>query len=159
MSPFEICFALGSMVLYVILLSTMLKGWVRYYPFIFSYVAVNLLSTVVQGSFKHYFGPTSREYARAYWLSDFLGTFLILMIIIHLIRMAMENHKWRGPVYWGLLLGVVATAGISLSFMHIRSWDLLLRGLMTEVGRDYYFSAVVLNAVLWLMLVDRKSVV
>ena len=144
------------MVLYVAILSTMLKGSFSRYPFIFSYVIVNFLSTVVQGSFKRSFGATSREYAMAYWTSDFVGTFLILMIIIHLIRRAMDGHKYRNSVYLGLLLGVAATGAISVLLMQHHSWALFLRKSMTEVGRDYYFSAVMLNAILWLTLVRNN---
>src|SRR5579885_478575 len=152
MSPHELLFALACMGMYVVLLSTMLRGSAARYPFLFAYLIVNLLSTVVQGSFKYYFGPRSREYVLAYWVSDFVGTFLILMIIIHLIRAAMERHKYRNAVYFGLLLGAVTTGVLSVVFTHSHSWDKMFRPLMTKVGRDYYFAAVLLNAILWIML-------
>lgn len=146
-------FVFAGMVLQGLVLSAMLKGSFRRYPFIFSYLIAGFLSTVVQFSLRHNYGPRSREFVAFYWASDFLATFLILMIIIHLIRVAMEKHKYRNAVYRGLLLGAVATAAVSVVLMHNRSWDLLFRKLMTEIGRDYYFSAVILNAVLWCTLV------
>lgn len=157
MSPFEVGFALGSVVLYVALLSAMLRGAYRRYPFVFAYVVFNLFSTVAQGSFKYNFGATSRAYARAYWVSDFVATLLILMIIIHLIRVAMEHHRLRNPVYAGLLLGVVLTGVASAFLVQNRSLDPLRSKLMTEVGRDYYFSAVLLAAVLWVMLIRTNQ--
>jgi hypothetical protein len=157
MTAFELIFAAGSMVLYVILLTTMLSGsWVRY-PFVFAYVIANLLSTVVQGSFEQYFGHRSRQFAMAYWMSDFACTLLILMIIIHLIRAAMVNDKNRNTVYCGLLLGTVMMAGTSLLLMKSHSWNLVFRRMMTEVGRDYYFAAVILNAILWMMLMRNQT--
>jgi hypothetical protein len=135
-------------------LSAMLKGYIRSYPFIFSYIIVNLLSTVVQFSTKYYFGERSREFAMAYWVSDFAGTLLLLLIIIHLVRMAMTGHKHQLTVYWGLLLGA-AVIGVA-SYFKIHSMGLSSKAiprLMTTLGRDYYFSAVILNLMLWVALV------
>ena len=157
MSVFELTFLAGSMVLYVVVLTTMLNGAYARYPFVFAYVIANLLSTVVQGSFEQYFGHRSRQFAMAYWISDFVGTFLILMIIIHLIRAAMVNDKNRNSVYCGLLMGVVTTAVITALLMKSNSWNLVFRRVMTEVGRDYYFAAVILNAILWMMLMRNQS--
>lgn len=157
MSPFELGFALASVALYVALLSAMLRGTYRYYPFVFAYVIFNLFSTVAQGSFKYNFGATSRAYARAYWVSDFIATLLILLIIIHLIRMAMARHPLRNPVYAGLLVGLVLTGAVSGFLVQNRSLDPLKSKLMTEVGRDYYFSAVLLVAILWVMLIRTNQ--
>ena len=153
MSVFEWTFIFAGMLLQAMVLSAMLKGSLRRYPFIFAYLVLSFLSTVVEFSVKHYFGALSREFVSMYWVMDFVSTLLILMIIIHLIRMAMEHHKYRDPVYWGLLIGVVTTAGVSMALIRSRSWQLLFQTTMTEVGRDYYFSAVILNAILWCVLV------
>src|SRR2546426_5671347 len=105
MSSYDWAVVLLGMVLQSMVVSTMLKGSFRHYPFVFSYLILSFLTTVVQSSFQYYYGWSSREYIRAYWIGDFLGTFLVLMIIIHLIRTAMGGHKHRNPVYFGLLLG------------------------------------------------------
>jgi hypothetical protein len=153
----ELAFIGGSIILYVMVLSAMLDGAWRRYPVIFGYVAFNLFSTVTQASFKHYYGATSKAFARAYWISDFIATILILLIIVHLIRIAMERHPLRNPVCVGLLLGVVATGAISGFLVQNRSLDPLRSKLMTEVGRDYYFSAVLLVVVLWVMLIRTNQ--
>lgn len=157
MSAYELAFAAGSMVLYVLLLTTMLNGSYARYPFVFAYVIASLLSCVTVGSFEYYFGHRSRQFAMAYWMSEFAQTFLVLMIIIHLIRAAMVNNKNRNPVYCGLLLGVVTTAAMSVYLVGSHSLDLAFRRLMTEVGRDYYFAAVILNALLWMVLMRNQN--
>jgi len=130
----------------------MLRGAWREYPFVFLYVIASALSTAIQGSCKYYFGPRSREFIRAYWTSDFIGTFLILLLIIHLIRKAMEGHPKRGTVYAGLLLGLVILAVGMLFYMQHTVRHFSLGWWMTRLGRDYYFMATLLNAVLWFTL-------
>ena len=160
MSPFEWGLLIVGLGLQCLVLSALLQGAVRAYPFVFAYVVVNLLSSIVQFSFKHYFGARSREFYQAYWVCDFLGTFLILMIIIHLVRIAMGRHRYGAMVYWGLLMGtvVVGVAG----FLAIQARGFSMGRWLTYVGRDYYFSAVILNAMLWFALVrssqDNKQI-
>ncbi|MBI3664860.1 MAG: hypothetical protein HY236_01310 [Acidobacteria bacterium] len=142
-----------GVVLQCMVLSAMLRGAYRRYSLLFGLVVFYFLTTSVQLAFRYYFGVNSDKFVRAYWVCDFLGTFLVLMVIIHLIRRAVETHKHRDAVYWGLLLGAVITAAISFLLLDQgpRSWNAWTW--MTEVGRDYYFAAVLLNAVLWCMLV------
>lgn len=153
MPLFEWLFLVAGLALQSMVLSVMLKGSWRRYPLILSYLILSFLSTIAEFSLRHYFGPLSKGFAAFYWANDFAATFLILMIIIRLIRMAMEKHPYRQPVYWGLLMGAVSTAAISILLMQSRPWSLPFRKLMTEVGRDYYFTAVILCAVLWCVLV------
>ena len=156
MSPYDWSLVIVGMLLQGMVLATMLKGPFRRYPLIFAYLIFCLLSTVAQFSFKHYFGPRSKEFIRAYWTCDFVGTLLVLIIIINLIRTAMEGHKYRSPVYWGLLSGVVSMAVVSSILM--RSFSGFGFGKwMTEVGRNYYFAAVLLNAMLWSTLMRSNS--
>ena len=157
MSPLDWTWALLGLGLQSMVISTMLRGPWRRYPLVFSHVIFCILSTVAQISFQRYFGRASREFVQAYWIIDFVGTFLVLMIIIHFIRLAMDGHRYRNPVYGGLLLGVVATAVGSILLMEAFSRRFSLGRWMTEVGRDYYFSAVLLNVILWCTLVRRNS--
>ena len=156
MLPHEWGLLLLGGALQVLVISTMLRGPIRIYPFVFSYVVLSLLSTVVQLAFKHYFGHTSKEFARAYWTSGFLISVLLLLIIIHLVRGAMAGHGHRNSVYWGLLLGVAVTGLGSLLLMRLHGRTFSLSLWMTEASRDYYFGAVILNAVLWAWLMKRS---
>jgi hypothetical protein len=158
MSPLDWAWVIIGLILQSMVVSAMLRGSFRRYPFLFAYLVFSILSTVVQFSFGYYFGRTSYAFVRAYWIGDFIGTCLVLFIIIHLIRVAMEGHPWRNPVYAGLLCGVVATAAGSVLLMQMFSRRFTLGRWMTEVGRDYYFSAVLLNAILWLVLMRRNRV-
>ena len=156
MSALQWAWLIAGLGLQGMVVSAMLRGSYRKYPLIFTYLIFTFLSTVVQLSFKHYLGAASREFFQAYWVGDFIGTFLVLMIIIHLIRMAMTGHPYQRSVYFGLLLGVVATAAGSVLLMEAFSRRFTLGRWMTEVGRDYYFSAVLLNVILWCTLVRRN---
>jgi hypothetical protein len=138
--------------LQIMVLSAMLHGLWSRYPLVFSYVVVSFFATVTQESFSYYFGRHTVAYARAYWIGDFAGTFLLLLVIIHLIRAAMAGHPHRGQVYWGLMLGMAATGVASVLFVTQHSRVFHLGSLLTELGRNYYFSAVLLNAILWVTL-------
>src|SRR5262249_36914230 len=155
MAPWGWGVLFAGVALYVMVLSTMLRGACSRYPFVFAYVIQQSLSTVVLFSFVQHFGSRSREYTHAYWASDSLSTLLALLIIIHLIRIAMEGHHYRNTVYRGLLLGTFATAVASLQLMHINGRGFKLGLWMTEVSRDYYFAAVLLNAILWFIFMRR----
>jgi hypothetical protein len=157
MSPLEWIFGVAGLVLQSMVLSTMLWGSLRRYPFIFAYLVVSFLSTIGQFSLKHYAGATSHQFAVVYWACDFLETVLILMIIIHLIRAAMEHHPRRNGVYFGLMLGMVLTGAISVFLVHTRGPGFNHIQWMTEAGRDYYFIAVILNAVLWSTLMRTNN--
>jgi len=156
MSPYDRAIVLAGMLLQGMVISTMLKGAVRRYPFVFSYVVFSFLSSVVQYSFWEFFGRASRQYIRAYWIVDFVGTVLVLMIIIHLIRAAMEGHRHRGTVYWGLLGGVLITAAVAARLLTSGGRSFSFSRLLTEVGRDYYFGAVLLNLILWTTLIKTN---
>jgi hypothetical protein len=157
MSPLDWSWLVAGLLLQSVVISTMLRGSWRKYRLIFAYLIFTLLSTVAQFSFKFYFGAGSHQFFRAYWIGDFVGTCLVLLIIIGLIRTAMCGHPNQKSVYLGLLLGVVATAVGSLLLMHFLSRRFTFGRWMTEVGRDYYFSAVLLNAILWFTLLRRKN--
>jgi len=156
MSLYQAAWAFAGVVLQCMVVSAMLRGSWRRYPFVFSYTLFSILSTVVQTSVLHYYGRDSRLFARAYWTLDFVSTCLVLMVIIHLIRAAMTGHPQRNTVYLGLLLGVALTAAGGLLLTNMVSRGFLLGRWMTEVSRNYYFSAVLLNVILWMTLVRRS---
>jgi len=135
-----------------LVMQVMLRGPWREYPWVFAYLVWSPLSTVVQLSFKHHFGPRSREFVRAYWTADFVGTCLILLLIIHLIWRAMEGRPNRNVVYGGLLAGVLGLAVGVVLYMRWTQRTFLLGAWMTELGRNYYFLATLLNAILWFTL-------
>lgn len=138
-------------------LAAMLQGGWRRYRLLFAYVMISSLATVVQASLLEYFGAASKQFARGYWASDLLGTVVLLLAIIHLIRRAMEGHARREHVYWGLLLGMMAIGAASVLFVRVHPRGFSWGRWMTEVSRDYYFGATLLNALLWFTLTGRQN--
>lgn len=138
--------------LQILVLSVMLRGPWREYPLVFGYLLATVFSTVVQAASRYYFGPRSREFVRTYWTTDFICTFLMLLLIIHLIRTAMEGHPQRQSVYWGLMLGLATLTFATVYYMHHTVRPFSAGWWMTRLGRDYYFMAMLLNVVLWFRL-------
>jgi hypothetical protein len=142
--------------LQVLVISQMLRGPWREYPFVLAYLIGSFLTTAAQTSSKYYFGPRSREFIRIYWTADFITTFLTLLVIIHLIRTAMAGHPKQASVYRGLMLGLVVLAVALVWFTPHPVRGFALGRWMTKLGRDYYFLAMLLNAVLWFMLLKAS---
>jgi hypothetical protein len=153
MSVYEWVLLLLGVSLQLLILRAMLHGAWRRCLFLLLYIFVSFCVTVTQTSFHHYFGYRSREYAQAYWIGDFVGTFVLLALIIHLIRRAMQGHPYRDHVSWGLVLGVAVTAVASALWVGDYSRGFRAGGWLTELGRNYYFGAVLLNAILWITLI------
>ena len=152
MSSYEWVRFAAALIVQLMVMWAMLRGTWSRYPLVFGYVLVSFFGTVTQASFQYYFGRQSVAYARAYWLADLAGAFLVLLVIIHLIRRAMTTHPWRDHVYWGLTLGMALTGVASVLFVGDYSRGFRLGRLLTELSRNYYFSAVLLNAILWITL-------
>jgi hypothetical protein len=143
-----VCF-LAGVTLQCLVIAALLDGLCRRYPFLFTYVVFSFLSTVSQIAFRYNFGPRSREFVRAYWISDFLGTFLLLMTILHLIRVALEGDRRRNRIYGGLVSCVLIAAAAGALLIDTYSRGFTWSRWMTQVGRDYYFAALLLNFVQW----------
>ncbi len=156
MSPLDWFWLVAGLILQSMVVSIMLRGSYRRYPFLFAYLIFGFLSAFLQASYRYYFGPSSRQFVRVYWVTDFIGTFLVLLLIIHLIHVALAGRSYQKAVYIGLLAGVAATAVGSVLLMQMFGRRFSLGRWMTEVGRDYYFSAVLLNVILWMVLVRRQ---
>ncbi len=92
MLPLDWVWIVAGLIMQSMVICAMLRGWFRKYPLVFAYLLFSFFSTVVQVSLVYHLGRHSREYIRVYWFTDFVGTFLVLMVIIHWIRIALTGH-------------------------------------------------------------------
>ena len=153
MSPLGWSFIAVGMALQCLVLAALLRGSWRRYPIAFVYMIATTLSTVVQVAFLWYFGQRSRQFAMAYWIADLICSSLVMLLIAHLIGRAMGGERRRDLIYWGLMAVMAAVAIASTLYLRANSQRLSWNRWMTEVARDYYFVAMLLNAWLWMTLV------
>lgn len=159
MSALSVSLIVAGIALQCLVLAAMLRGSWRRYPIAFAYMIATTLSTVVQAAFLYYYGQRSRQFAIVYWASDLICSLLVLLLIVHLIGRAMTGERRRDLVYWGLMAAMAAVMIGSAMFLRANSQRFSWNRWMTEVARDYYFVAMLLNAWLWMTLVrlDRRD--
>lgn len=123
------------------------------------YLGVLLLIDAVGRPFVLYrYGYASLQYAYTYWLSDALLELTAFALVCALFRRACEHH----PKLWEsvkLILGFVFVllVGISLFSLSSHQSQLLTR-FIVEFEQNLYFTCLVLNTMLYLLLQQTNSV-
>ncbi len=123
------------------------------------YLGVLLLIDAVGRPFVLYrYGYASPQYAYTYWLSDALLELTAFALVCALFRRACEQH----PKLWEsvkLILGFVFVllVGISLFSLSSHQSQLLTR-FIVEFEQNLYFTCLVLNTLLYLLLQQTNSV-
>ncbi len=138
-----------SVPLQVLVLSCLIRGPYRKYPFVTIFVIVLILSTVIEvaGRFDNeYLSAAAKQY---YWIDYSIKQLLLSSIVFGFIRRATRGTIHRDRVQRWLLIGAVVVSVISL-FLHRK---LNVDFLMTALARDLSFFSAVLNLILWSLLI------
>jgi hypothetical protein len=149
MRVFQWTLWISGFALQVLVISSMLRGLYRRFPFVFAYCVVSLLGTFVQIAARE-----DRSLgARYYWLSEPVEQTLAYCIVIVLIYQALSPQHRALAGRW-LIVAAVAVAIVSATI----HWNEQLRSLwMTQLSRDLNFTAAILDLVLWVILVSTRS--
>lgn len=102
----------------------------------------------------HFFGVQSREYYDLYWLTDLILVLASFALICAFFRRACLPHRdvWV-TVRPALAIVLILELGIStLTFVYHYKEHALFSHFMYGFSQDLYFTCVVLNTVLYLML-------
>jgi hypothetical protein len=111
-----------------------------------------LLDGVGRGYVLYHFGVTSHEYFYAYWLTDValtLGAFLLVCTFFHR-ACANQAKMWR-HLRLMLVFVFILVLGIS-AFSLSRNYGSLFGILMIEFQQDLYFTCLVLNTLLYILM-------
>jgi hypothetical protein len=143
-----------SLGLQILVLSSLLRGSYRSYPFVFLYSLVLLLTTVFDAAALFQIGPGHVAWASSFYRSEALRQFLLFLVVISFIERALADS----PLRWNLRLGLVASAaGVVLLSLLAHGDEAYYPLRMTKVGRDLSFASVGLNLLLWMLLISRRT--
>lgn len=119
---------------------------------LFLYVAgLFLLDGLGRTAALNYFGPTSRQYAYFYWLTDVvlaLGAFLLTCAFFR--RACNREELWRlvRMLLFFVFILVVAISTLALTRHYARLYTVFI----VEFSQNLYFSCLVLNTLLYVMM-------
>lgn len=103
------------------------------------------------------YGWRSAQYNYVYWTTDFVLVVASFLLVCYFFRRACEHQDkmWR---FVRLLLGLVFVLVIGVSALSfLGNYDLLSNRYIAEFNQNLYFTCLVLNTILYLMLQHLES--
>jgi len=130
----------------LLVLSALVRGSYRQYPFVFGYSLALLLSTVVEIGLRTASKAVKNQY---YWMDEIVLDVLVFCVVIAFIDdAARSSNKKMIERHW-LVLAAALICAVSFAFHHSAHLNLQ----MTLVSRDLNICAVILDLILWSLLV------
>src|SRR5271157_5525797 len=155
----QLCGLAVGLPLQILIISRLLRGGCRRFPFLFAYVVGEFLTTVVAV-------PSAMGYDRGrqwaafafpavYWFNVVVMQVLVYAVVMSLIYEATGKLRSRRIVRVSLIAGAILFAGISF-LIH---WDpaLNMGSFITLWTRDLNFCSSVLDLALWAMLIAARE--
>jgi hypothetical protein len=125
---------------------------------VFFYIASLLAFDVVgRQYFLYRYGWSSREYAYFFWLTDVLLALAAFLVVCSFFRRAClrEEKMWR---FLRLMLAFVFILVVGISLISLsRHYDQLLTRFIIEFQQNLYFTCLVLNTLLYLLMQQIES--
>jgi hypothetical protein len=135
--------------LYLLVISALLRGPYRQYPFVFAYALASFFSTVAEIA-AHSFPP--KVQAKYYWTDEIVLDVLVFCLVLAFIdQAARQSPRKVIQRYWLILGAVLIGAG---SYVIHRASPPNFR--MTLISRDLNICAVILDLILWLLLLSAR---
>ena len=127
-------------------------GWRRLKGLFFYVTLLFALDGVGRVAILNYFGQSSVQYAYFYWVTDVILALGAFLLTCGFFRRACvrEQKLWRF-VRLALVFTFILVAAISF-LMLSRHYSQLFTGFIVEFSQNLYFSCLVLNTLLYLMI-------
>jgi hypothetical protein len=158
----QVCGWLVGIPLEVLLIAALLRGEYRRYPLVFLYAVAVFVTTLVEIPFYAQSwisgdAATLHQFAKIYWVNDWILQVLIFATVLSLIDRAISTSRLRRVMRAGLTSGAILLAGVSFS-VHYRPSPTKIGYWMTPWTRDLGVCATILDLALWMILIaSRKS--
>jgi len=140
--------------LQLMLIAALVRGEYRRYPFVFLFVIVDFLTSVIEVRPSIAFASLpleqQRMYAKLYWWDERIIQAVVFLMVISLVYKAAAQWRPRRLLLLGIIFGTLTFASISL-LVHY-SPALPPGKWMTPWTRDLNFCAAILDLVLWALL-------
>jgi hypothetical protein len=136
------------------LVATLLvQKWWRKYPAFFVYVAAfAFIDAILRPSVLYSYGRASQAYLYAYWTTDIVLTLGAFLLICFLFHRACAQKKDLWPVLRTMLISVFVLVGFISCFTMSQHYQHLAPAFVIEFSQNIYFSCLVLNTLLYIML-------
>ncbi len=136
--------------LQILVLSSLLRGPYKNFPFVFVYSLSLFLTTVVEVAALMEIGHFTPTTTRYYWANDAVRQLLLFCVVIHFIYKAMGASSRKKRVRGLLILGAILLTVASALIHREEDFSFWL----TKVSRDLNFSAAILDLILWSLLIS-----
>lgn len=144
---------LAAAVLQVCLLSEMLRGPYRRFPFLFAWSTVTILVYVLGAAFLVDTGRWTRQTAKVFWATDGLQDVFFFAAMVGLLWITLERgHARRRTLLW-LTAAALGYSAVCLGLSHAPRLNLW----MTRFQQYLSFGCMLVNLVVWTMLAKRPD--
>ena len=130
-------------------ISALVRGSYREYPFVFAYALSLLASTVVEIGLQ---AAPRRVQDGYYWIDEVILDVLVFCVVIAFIDEAARHSKQRTLDRHWLILGAALIFAVSYTIHRSSHFNLQ----MTLISRDLNICAVILDLILWSLLVTAR---
>lgn len=143
----------------VLIITALLRGGYRRFPFVFAYIVIDLITTIVEmpAALGYVRGASEggTMYAFLYWIDEVVLQVLIYAVVMSLIYSATRHLRSRRVVRISLIAGAVLIAGISFLIHYHPSLN--TGAFMTPWTRDLNFCSAILDLGLWALLIGSRT--
>jgi len=136
----------------LLVVSALLRGSYRQYPFVLAYALTLLVSTVVEIGVRAASASGHRAYDRYYWADELILDVLVFCVVIAFIDQAARYSKQKTIERHWLILAAALIFAASSTIHHSPHLNLW----MTLVSRDLNICAVILDLILWSLLLTWR---
>ncbi len=133
----------------LMVISALLRGSYRQYPFVFAYTLALLISTAVEIGLQ---GASKAIQQGYYWTDEIILDVLVFCLVITFIDEAARSSKQKTIERHWLVVAAALIFVISFGIHHSAHFNRQ----MTLISRDLNICAVVLNLILWSLLVAAR---
>lgn len=139
--------------LQVLVITSLLRGPYRRFPFVLAYSVTLFLTSVVEiASMIDTAGFATSASARYYWVNDLILTSLTYCVVISLIYGALSPERRARTGRW--LIGGAALIALISATAHRD--DVYMSLERTKLSRDLNFMAAAMDMLLWLILIASR---
>jgi len=154
------CAYIAGIVLDILVIRALLRGDYKRFPFLFIYVLVDFLTSVVEiRPVMTLLGSATSEaqdfWDTVYWWNERFIQIVIFVIVISLVYRSTSRLGPRPALLASVVLAIAIFAAVTFA-VHFRP-DIPTRRWMVDWTRDLNFGAAVLDLALWAILVSSRE--
>ena len=133
----------------LLVISALMRGSYRQYPFVFAYALTLLVSTVVEIGLRNAPKTLWDDY---YWADEAILDVLVFCVVIAFIDEAARHSQQKLIERHWLVLAAAVICAVSFAIHH----HFPLNRQMTLISRDLNICAVILDLILWSLLITAR---